>query len=321
MFGLRYDGVIDRKEDPILGITSHIMPHRYDAMVNFKLDERCEEMDTYIKKMSEQGIKYSYMHIMIAAMVRLLASKPKLNRFVMNGRVYKRKGIYICFAMKTNLVENGSEVTVKMRFTGEENLFQIKEMIDAEILKNRKQEANDTQKTAKMLRMIPNFLTKITVGTLKFMDRHGVMPRAIIRVSPFHASAWITNMKSISTDYVYHHLYDFGTSGVFIGLGKEHFEPVVNPITKEIEVGKVLRCGVVVDERICDGFYFAKALKYLKSAIKNPAILEEPYVLTDEQKLLNYPKKEAKQVKKQIKMQKKAEKKAKRIKNNQKSAN
>ena len=74
------------------------------------------------------------------------------------------------------------------------------------------------------------------------------------------------NMKSISTDYVYHHLYDFGTTGLFVGLGKEHMEPVVNEATGELEAGKVLRVGLVIDERICDGFYYAKAIKVAKTA-------------------------------------------------------
>ena len=312
MFRLRYDGVFAKSADPILGITSHIMPKRYDAMVNFLFQERCESMDEYIRKMSEKGVKLTYMHIMVAAMVRMYAERPIINRFVMNGRVYDRKGIYICFAMKPELAEDSAETTIKMRFTGEETILQVKDIIDAEIAKN-KSATNDTVKTAAMLRAVPNFLTKCTVGLLKWMDKHGIMPHKIIEVSPFHVSAWITNMKSISTDYVYHHLYDFGTSSLFVGLGKEHMEPVVNPTTNELEVGKVMRAGIVIDERICDGFYYAKSIKCIRKLLKNPELLEEPFELTEQQKLLNWPKAEVKKLKKEIKARKRIEKKTAKL--------
>ena len=82
-------------------------------------------------------------------------------------------------------------------------------------------------------------------------------------------------MKSISTDYVYHHLYDFGTSSMFVGLGKEKYEPVVNEQTNQLEVGKVLRIGLVIDERICDGYYYASAVKLFNKYMKKPELLEE----------------------------------------------
>lgn len=301
MFRHRSDGVFAKDADPILGMTSHIMAHRYDAMVQFLMVERCEKIDEYIKKMSENGIRINYMHILIASIVRLYASKPQINRFVMNGRVYNRKGIYVCFAMKKSLSESGAEETIKMRFTGEETLLQIKDMIDAEISKGRTQSGNDTVKTAKILKMVPNFLTKFIVGLARFLDKHGLLPKWLIRVSPFHASCWVTNMKSISTDYVYHHLYDFGTSSMFVGLGKEKYEPVVNEDTNQLEVGKVIRLGLVIDERICDGFYYAKSIKLVRKFFDDPSILEQPYKLTEEQKQLNYTKEVLKARKKEKK--------------------
>lgn len=312
MFRHRSDGVFAKDADPILGMTSHIMPHRYDAMVQFLMVERCEAMDEYIRKKSDEGIKLTYMHILIASLVKLYASKPKINRFVMNGRVFNRKGIYICFAMKKTLSEDGAEETIKLRFTGEENIFEIKDIIDEEIAKARKGNSNDTEKTARMLRMVPNFLTKFIVNLAKFLDKHGCMPKWLIRVSPFHAGCWVTNMKSISTDYVYHHLYDFGTSSLFVGLGKEKMEPVVNEQTNQLEVGKVLRMGLVIDERICDGFYYAKSIKFVRKLMENPVLLEEKYELTEEQKMLNYTKDKIKEIKRGKKQAKKLERKSKK---------
>ena len=300
MFSRRSDGVLCKGADPILKMTAHIMPKRYDAQVQFRLETRCEPMDEYIKNMREQGIKLTYMHLVMAALVRMYAEKPQLNRFIMNGRVYQRDAIYISFAVKKQLTEDAGETTVKLKFTGEENIFEIKKKIDEEILANKgTDKENDTDDMAKILTKIPNGILKFAVNLLKFMDRHNCMPKKIIEVSPFHTSCFLTNMKSISTDYVYHHIYDFGTTGLFVGLGKEHITPVVNEKTGEIEKGKVIKIGTVIDERICDGFYYAKSIKLIKKYLLNPELLEQNYVIPEEQKV--YTKKQIKAQKKEAK--------------------
>lgn len=304
MFKHRSDGVFEKTADPILGATSFIMPHRYDAMVNFLLVSRCENLDQYIKKTyEEKGIHLSYMEVLIAAIVRMYAKKPFLNRFVMNGRIYRRDAIYISFTVKKQLIEDAPETTVKLKFTGEEDIFAIKKMIDDEIIANKGNSKNDTDKTAKILSKIPNWLLKIGIGIIKWMDKHNCLPKKLIELSPFHTSCFLTNMKSISTDYVYHHLYDFGTTSMFVGLGKEHLEPVVNDVTSQLEVGKVQRTGVVIDERICDGFYYAKSIKYIRTILQNPAQLEEVYKIPERDKV--YSKKQLRAKKKARKAEKK----------------
>lgn len=309
MFKRRPDGVIAKTADPIMGITSHIMPHRYDAMVNFLLEARCENMDAYIKKVQEEkGIKLSYMHVLMAAIVRMYAEKPQLNRFVMNGRVYQRDAIYISFTIKKKLTEDAGESSLKIKFTGEEDIFTIKEMIDKEILANQGSSSDsDADDLAKVLTKIPNCILKFAVNVLKFMDRHNCMPGKIIEASPFHTSCFLTNMKSISTDYVHHHLYDFGTTGLFVGLGKEHLTPVVNEYTNQVEIGKVVKIGCVIDERICDGFYYAKSIKLIRKYINNPSLLEEKFEIPEEQKV--YTKKQLRAKKKEEKRMRKAQKK------------
>lgn len=317
MFRHRSDGILDTS-DPILNIATHIMPRRYDAMVNFLLESRCENMDAYIKKMyEEKGIHFSYMEILIAAIVRMYAQKPLLNRFVMNGRVFRHDGIYVSFAVKKQLTEDAPETTVKLKFTGEESVFEVKQMVDDIIHQNKgNAKDNSTDNTAKLLSKIPNGLTKFAVNFLKWMDKHNCLPKKIIEASPFHTSCFLTNMKSISTDYVYHHLYDFGTTGMFVGLGKERMEAVVNPTTNQIEPGKVIKMGVVIDERICDGFYYAKSIKTIRKFLLNPELLEERYVIPESDKFYSKKQLRAKKraEKKELKRQKKLEKASKKNK-------
>ena len=290
MFKHRSDGVFEKTADPILGMTAHLMPRRYDAMVNFLLQSKCDGLDKYIRETyEEKGVHFTYMEILIAAVIRMYAEKPFLNRFVMNGRVYRRDAIYISFAVKKSMTEEAPETTLKLKFTGEEDIFEIKKMVDDAILQNKGGDADDngTDKTAKLLTKIPNGLLKFAVRLLMWMDRHNCMPKKIIEVSPFHTSCFLTNMKSMSTDYVYHHIYDFGTTSMFIGLGKEHTEAVFNEETKTFEPSKILKMGVVIDERICDGFYYAKSIKVIKKYLLNPKLMETPYKIPFKDKVLS----------------------------------
>lgn len=276
MFGYRSDGKKLKRVDPILRFTSYIMKRRYDAQVEMQKDIHCEAMDEFIKQKLEQGIKYNYMHIVIAGIVRMYALRPKLNRFIMSGRIYHRNKIYICFAMKKKLSDDSDETTIKLAFDGTESLEQIKNMIDTEIANNSgPQTENKTDKLAKGFLKLPHFILNPTIGFLKSLDKVGMLPKLVIALSPFHTSCFLTNMKSIGTNDVFHHLYDFGTTGLFVGMGKEKFEPCVDKYGN-IQVGKILKLGLVIDERICDGFYYARSVKVATKHIENPSLLEQP---------------------------------------------
>lgn len=165
-----------------------------------------------------------------------------------------------------------SDSLVKLEFTGHESIYEVKEKIDNAVLENAHMEANNgTDKLARVLTLTPNCLIKFLVGSIKLLDKHGLLPRAIINLSPFHTSAFVTNLKSIKGPSIYHHLYDFGTTGIFFAMGKENKEAVVRD--GQIEVGKVMPVDIVLDERFCDGFYFVNALNDLKKMFENPSLL------------------------------------------------
>ena len=279
MFGRRSDGTVAKNIDPILRVTSAIMPHRYDAMVNYLLEVRCDDIDRFIEEERKKGIEFSYMEIAMAAIVRMYAERPALNRFTMNTRLYDRKGIYISFAVKKSLRDGADETTVKLGFDGTENIYEIKQKIDEAVKANKgNDKENSTDKMAKLLINCPPFILKIAMRFIRFLDRHGMIPKSIIKLSPFHTSCFFTNMKSISTEYVYHHLYDLGTTGMFAGMGKEILKPVATKDGTGMELAKVLQIGVVIDERICDGLYYARSIKQIKRHLLDVDVLKNNYI-------------------------------------------
>ena len=276
MFGYRVDGKQVRDIDPIQRIVPHIMRHRHDSMIYLTVDLSCEPFDEFIKKELAAGNgEYDYMHIIIAGLVRIIANYPRLNRFVMNGRIFKRNVITISFVVRKAMSIEAPDTTVKLAFTGRETIAEVRDKINAVIEANSDMEANNgTDQLARLITFTPNAIIAFLIGLIKFLDKHGMLPKAIIDVSPFHTTAFITNMKSIKGPSIYHHLYDFGNTGMFFSMGKEAMVPVAKGT--EIVTGKRLPFKIVSDERFCDGFYFSSALRVLRKYYAHPEVLKEP---------------------------------------------
>lgn len=276
MFGKRYDGRRVRSIDPIQCITPYIMKTRTDAMNMFEESFPCDGMDAFIKAKREEGWRMSYMHLMIAAIVRTMALRPRLNRFVMNGRIYARPKIWVSFVVHHDLRSEEDGTTVKLCFEGTEGLREICDKIDEAIIRETTQhtEENATDKLAKLVTSIPGPLIKAVVGILMWMDRHNIMPKAVIEASPFHTSLFVTNLRSLGINHVFHHVYEFGTTGIFAAIGKERRVPEVQG--SSVGIGKHMGFGLVCDERFCDGLYFARSLKIVRKFILDPSLLMEP---------------------------------------------
>ena len=289
MFGFRPDGKKVRDIDPIQRIMPHIMRHRHDSQNLTSYDCPCEPFDSFIKEEAREGETYNYMHIVIAGLVRLIANFPRINRFIMNGRIYKHDTIQISFVVKKGLSSEASDTTVKLEFTGKETIMEIRDKINEAVAKNNSLDtSNGTEKLAHLLTVTPNFIIGLLVGTIKLLDKHGLLPGAIIKLSPFHTSAFVTNLKSIKGPSIFHHLYDFGTTGIFFSMGKESLVPVVSG--GEIVIGKRMPLLIVTDERFCDGFYFVSAMRTLRTYYSNPALLKEPLTELVEDSKVHYKK-------------------------------
>lgn len=274
MFGYRSDGRKLKNIPPFFRIIPQVMRTRSDSQVYYDYDMPIKEMDEYINRKAAEGIKISYMDIVYAALVRLIALRPRLNRFVMNGRTFARNEIYISLAIKKSLSDDGQETTIKLPFNGSENIFEIKEKLDSMISENKEiVKVNETDALATALSLIPNFILKMAISIIMFLDKHGILPRFIIKASPFHTSAFLTNVASLGIDAIYHHLYDFGTTGLFLAMGKKKKSYIYDD--ENFKEEKCISLAFVCDERICDGYYFASSVKMFNRYLKKPELLEE----------------------------------------------
>ena len=277
MLKKRPDGRVVKSVPPIQKIMPYIMKTRTDSMNMYDDVFNCEEWDSYIKEKEAEGLKMSYMHIFIAGVVRMIALRPQLNRFIMNGRVYTRHKIYVSFVVHPKLCDGDTETTIKLEFEGTETIQEIAETINRRVKEEPtdRQGENGTDKLAKVLTNIPGPIIRFAVNTLMWMDRHNLLPKAIIDLSPFHTSFFITNLKSLGINYIFHHTYEFGTTGLFFAIGKEQNHVDLDKEGNIISE-KRMGWGLVTDERFCDGLYFALSLRQLRKFMKNPKLLETP---------------------------------------------
>jgi len=284
----------------------YFMPQRIDAVNLFTHTIKCEYIDNFVKAEKQKtGTHFTYTELLIAAFVRMLHDRPKLNRFVNNCVIYQRNYISISLTIKKKLVDDGEDVVLKFFFKGNESIYDVKKIVDEEIAKNTgvSDSKTGTDKTAAFLCKLPNWMFKFAMALIRFMDKHNMMPKKLIEVSPFHTSLYFTDLRSIKIDKVYHHLYNFGTTSIFAALGKAKYR-ATQTIEGETKFEKTMDIGFTLDERVADGLYYANSVRLLQKYLENPELLCErlPEVEDDKKK-----KQKDKKVKKDKKNKKKKE--------------
>ena len=273
MFGKRSDGKELRHVSPIFRLMPCLMKERDDSQVFFNDDLVTKKIEEYITKKAEEGIKISMLDVLFAGIVRIIAERPKLNRFVVNGRIYARNKINLTMTVKKSLTDDADETSIKVDFDGTENLFEVRDKLQKLIAENKDIEnSNGMDKVAGLLSKIPSGFLKFAVGLLKFLDKRGHLPKSIIDISPFHTSAVVTNVGSLGIDSIYHHIYNFGTTSMFFAIGKKKKSYVFED--DEIYKEKCINLAFVGDERICDGHYYAASFRSLVRYLTHPELLE-----------------------------------------------
>ena len=268
----RADGKLLRHTDPMYRVAAHIMVKRSDSMNNITLDIPLEPIEKYIRQKKKEGIAMNHMAVILAAFNRTLCDFPALNRFIVNKRAYSRKEIAIGMVV----LRPGDDKTMsKIYLQPEDNIFDVERRIREYVDNSRNVEKqNSTDKLIATLVNIPG-LIRFAVNVLKWMDWHNLLPKAIIDASPMHNTMVFTNLASIRTNHIHHHIYDFGTTSLLMAAGNTREVPR-RTRDGEIVHEKCLPLGLVMDERIASGYYFAQAFRRMKEYFKNPALLEEP---------------------------------------------
>lgn len=275
--GDRYDGRRIRSLPPMHYVAPFVMRTRNDAQLFFEAQIEVTKAEEYIRSMRRKGLRgFGFMHLFVAAYVRVVSQRPAINRFISGQRIYQREDIVLSMMVKKGMKLNDQETGIKPEFAPTDTVYEVYDKMQSAIeLARTEGDSTALDQTARVLVRMPALLLRLFLSVANGMDYFGLLPKAIHRASPFHASLFLSNLGSLGVPPVSHHLYNFGNVPAFLTFGAKYTETVLdkegNPERK-----KYIDYTITLDERITDGHYLASALKYLEYLLKNPHELDVP---------------------------------------------
>ena len=277
-FGDRNDGRRLRKLSPIFAVSPYLMKTRNTSQ-NFIEDHiEITNVEKYIREKRAEGMKsFGILHVLLAAYIRACARYPGLNRFIAGQKIYTRdREIQINMTIKKEMSTDSPDTVIKVTFDPADTARTVYQRFNAKVQEVKEAPENTSfDKLAGAFNLIPGLVLKFFVFLLQAADYFGLLPRALTDLSPFHGSMYITSMASLGIPPIYHHLYDFGNVPVFCSFGKKR-RVYETRRDGSVVLRKYVDWNLVTDERIVDGFYFASALRYMRSLLHDPWQLDEP---------------------------------------------
>ena len=276
-WGDRADGRLIRSTPAIDRIGPYIMVNRTGANNLFSESVEITELEKYVHRKRREGLTgFGITHVIVAAYVRTVAKYPALNRFIAGQKVYSRgEDIVLSMTVKKELALDSPDTVIKVHLNPHDTAEDVYRKFNAQVeeAKNTPLDSN-MDNTAGILSVIPGIVLKFVVWLLKTLDYFGLIPSFLLEISPFHGSVYFTSMASLGIRPVYHHLYDFGTIPAFCAFGRKRRATELvdgEPVTR-----KYIDMKLNLDERICDGYYYAALLKHFVRILKKPDVLDQP---------------------------------------------
>lgn len=272
----RPDGRYIRSAAPITAITPFIMPERCGANILFDESVEITDLDRYVRaKRREDMPNFGMTHAIIAAYVRTAARYPALNRFVAGQRIYSRgEDIVVCMTVKKEMTKESPDTVIKVHFHPSDTAKEVYEKFNAAVASAKDEMENSgVDSAAGFLTSTPRLVLRFVVWLIKSLDYFGMAPKFLLELSPFHGSVYFTSLGSLGIRPVYHHLYDFGTIPAFIAFGRKRRAEEIHD--GGIVERKYMDMRFNLDERICDGFYYASVIKYFLRLLAHPEVLDQ----------------------------------------------
>ncbi len=277
-WGDRRDGRRVKNVPGLQAIMPHLMPNRTDSEVylNDKID--ATELVRYLEEKNKgRKDKITLFHCAVTGLARMVRERPKMNRFIQGRRVYERDEISLSFVCKRRFTDQAEEALMVLVAKDTDTIDEISRRIVGDVKETRKSEHSTGGVDALLdsFAKLPRLLLMMVVRVIRWLDFWGLNPRFITEGDPNYTTILCSNLGSIKCPSVYHHLNNYGTNSIMVTIGTLHKEELLMPDGHR-EVRDVIDIGATLDERIADGFYFARSLKLIKHIFANPELLEKP---------------------------------------------
>lgn len=276
-WGDRKDGVLLRHLDPMHFIVPLLYPNRCDneAYIAERVDLGPINEYLAFKNAQPSDFPYTMFHLIVAAIVKTITLRPKMNRFIVNKNIYQRNGVSASFVVKKLFSDSGEEALAVLHCEPGDTLGSIHEKIYQQVSSCRSGEMDGSTESMDMFNKMPRGLSKFIVWTITRLDVHGLVPESLIETDPYYTSCVLSNLGSIRLKSGYHHLTNWGTCSLFCIVGEKKRTPQFFD-DGHFEMRETLDLGLTIDERLADGYYYSKTVKLLKYLLAHPAELEKP---------------------------------------------
>ena len=275
--GDRKDGRLLRELDSLHFITGIIYPNRCDneAYVSERID--LTAMNAYLaeKNKTETDFPYTMFHLVVAALLRTITQRPKLNRFIVNSNFYQRNEVSAAFVVKKQFSDKGAEALAFLHSREDNTLADVHEYIRRQVQDCRSEKVDSSTENMDILNKLPRWLGKTAVKFIMWLDKHGWVPKDMVATDPYYSSVTLSNLGSIKLKCGYHHLTNWGTCSLFCIIGEKKKSPFFNE-DGSVDMRETLDLGLTIDERLADGYYYSKSVRMLKYLLEHPEELEKP---------------------------------------------
>ena len=278
-WGDRSDGRKVRTLAPMAQITAYFQVERNTCSNLFEESFEITNIDRYIRQKRREGLTdFGITHVLLAAYVRGVAKYPQLNRFISGQKVYSRdEDIQYCMVIKKEMTVDAPDTSIKVHLNPHDTAVDVYHKLNAavESVKATQELDSSLDGLIQYLNLIPSIVLKFVVWLLKLLDYFGMLPKFLLELSPFHGSLFFTSMGSLGIPPIYHHLYDFGNLPCFGAFGMKRRALEVQEDGSVVQK-KYIDVKFVLDERICDGFYYATFFKHYRRLLAHPEVLDNP---------------------------------------------
>ena len=262
----RKDAIEIKNSDPFHSVVPYVMPKRTEAEISITETFDITDLLKYIdEKNGKDNTNLKLFHCVCYAIARTIYHRPKMNIFIAGRKYWQRNDISLSFVAKQKFEDAAEEVLMFLKVNPEMTINEISKKILGDVNDVKQLKKNDVDALMNFVGKLPRFVLTILFFVISRLEYHGIVPEALTKGDPNYSTCLLANLGYIGAGAPYHHLSNYGTCSMMstIGTYYKKDDRTLLPIT------------FILDERIADGFYFAKSLKYTRYILDHPKLIDE----------------------------------------------
>lgn len=255
----------------------YMMRGRNESAVYYEKEINIENALAYLKTINTSQTskkdqdRFTLFGLIMTVALRTISLYPQLNRFIHRRALYQRKHICFSYIVKQEFTIDAPEVNAKIYLEPEDSFSSINAKMNDAILEARIHGEGEGERFAGIFHKIPGGKA-VLMTVYRLLDSINLAPWSLLRMDPLYTSIYFANLGSLGLDAPFHHLYEWGTTSIFVAIGKAFSKELWHGGTRNRQ--RYIDIKITLDERIADGFIFSQAASTFYRLISRPELLD-----------------------------------------------